>query len=61
MIHGAAGTTRWIGADGSPGRREWRTGYGLAVSAHGSAVGFAGTAPRTGSSDVRSPFRLQTR
>ena len=28
-------TTRWIAADGTPGRREWRTGYGLAVSARG--------------------------
>ena len=28
----ARSTTRWVGADGSPGRREWRTGYGLAVS-----------------------------
>lgn len=37
-------TTRWVGADGSPGRREWRTGYGLAVSARGHAVGFAGRA-----------------
>ena len=37
-------TTRWVGADGSPGRREWRTGYGLAVSAKGRAVGFAGKA-----------------
>ena len=25
-------TTRWIAADGTPGRREWRTGYGFAVS-----------------------------
>ena len=35
-------TTRWIGADGTPGRREWRTGYGLAVSPRGKAVAFAG-------------------
>jgi hypothetical protein len=35
-------TTRWIAADGTPGRREWRTGHGLGVSAQGSAVGFAG-------------------
>ena len=35
-------TTRWVAADGSPGRREWRTGYGLAVSARGKAVAFAG-------------------
>lgn len=34
--------TRWIGADGSPGRREWRTGHGLAVSPRGQAIGFAG-------------------
>jgi hypothetical protein len=31
---------RWIGADGTPGRREWRTGYGLAVSPGGGAVAF---------------------
>ncbi|WP_107772021.1 hypothetical protein [Nocardioides sediminis] len=31
---------RWIAADGSPGRREWRTGYGLAVSPGGGAVAF---------------------
>ena len=35
-------TTRWIAADGAPGRREWRTGHGLAVSPRGQAVGFAG-------------------
>jgi hypothetical protein len=35
-------TTRWVGADGSPGRREWRTGYGLAVSPLGNVVAFAG-------------------
>lgn len=35
-------TTRWVGADGSPGRGEWRTGHGLAVSARGRAVAFAG-------------------
>ena len=39
-------TVRWIGADGSPGRGEWRTGYGLAVSPQGKAVGFAGTRGR---------------
>ncbi len=39
-------TTRWVGADGSAGRRQWRTGYGLAVSARGRAVGFAGRAGR---------------
>ena len=33
---------RWIGADGTPGRGEWRTGYGLAVSAGGGAVAFTG-------------------
>jgi hypothetical protein len=37
-------TTRWVGADGSPGRREWRTGYGLAVSPLGNVVAFAGRA-----------------
>lgn len=35
-------TTRWLSADGTLGTREWRTGYGLAVSAQGKAVGFAG-------------------
>ncbi|KRE92835.1 hypothetical protein ASG76_15320 [Nocardioides sp. Soil774] len=35
-------TVRWIGADGTPGRREWRTGAGLAVSPLGSVVAFAG-------------------
>ena len=39
-------TVRWIGADGSPGRREWRTGYGLAVSPLGQVVAFAGRAGR---------------
>lgn len=49
---GAGGaTTRWIGADGTPGRREWRTGYGLAVSARGGAVAFAGKAGRVWSID----------
>ncbi len=37
-------STRWVGADGSPGRRQWRTGYGLAVSARGNAIGFTGRA-----------------
>jgi hypothetical protein len=44
-------TTRWIGADGSPGRREWRTGYGLAVSARGGTVAFSGKAGRVWSID----------
>lgn len=38
--------TRWIAADGTPGRREWRTGPGLGVSAAGEAVGFSGRAGR---------------
>lgn len=33
-------TVRWIAADGTPGPREWRTGYGLAVSPGGGAVAF---------------------
>lgn len=37
-------TVRWVAADGTPGRREWRTGYGLAVSPRGQAVAFAGRA-----------------
>ena len=41
---GGRSTTRWIGADGSPGRREWRTGHGLAVSPLGHVVAFAGRA-----------------
>ncbi len=44
-------TTRWVGADGSPGRREWRTGYGLAVSAKGGTVAFAGKKGRVWSID----------
>jgi hypothetical protein len=34
--------TRWVGADGTPGRHEWRTGEGLAVSPQGKVVAFAG-------------------
>jgi hypothetical protein len=37
---GARPLVRWVGADGSPGRRTWRSGYGLAVSAHDGAVAF---------------------
>lgn len=43
-ISASGARTRWIGADGTPGRREWRTGYGLAVSAKGRAVAFSGRA-----------------
>lgn len=32
----------WIDADGTPADREWRTTYGLAVSAGGEAVAFTG-------------------
>jgi hypothetical protein len=32
--------TRWIGADGKPGRSSWRTGYGLATSPDGKAIAF---------------------
>ena len=39
---GRGATTRWIAADGTPGRGEWRTGYGLAVSPLGNVVAFAG-------------------
>jgi len=39
-------TTRWVAADGSPGRREWRTGDGLAVSPRGQVVAFAGARGR---------------
>jgi hypothetical protein len=31
---------RWIADDGTPGPREWRSGYGLAVSPGGGAVAF---------------------
>ncbi|HEX5918082.1 MAG TPA: hypothetical protein VFY76_09525 [Nocardioides sp.] len=49
---GLGGTrTRWIAADGTPGRREWRTGYGLAVSAAGKAVAFSGRAGKVWSID----------
>lgn len=34
--------TRWVSADGTPGRHTWRTGYGLGVSAKGKAVAFSG-------------------
>lgn len=44
-------TTRWVGADGTPGRREWRTGLGLAVSARGKAVAFSGRAGKVWSID----------
>jgi hypothetical protein len=44
-------TTRWIAADGTPGRREWRTGYGLAVSARGTTVAFSGRTGRVWSID----------
>jgi hypothetical protein len=43
---GRRATTRWIAADGTPGRGEWRTGYGLAVSPQGEVVAFAGRAGR---------------
>lgn len=39
-IDGARATTRWVGADGGPGRSSWRTGYGLATSPDGRAVAF---------------------
>ena len=44
---GARPTTRWIGADGTPGRGEWRTGHGLAVSPRGEVVAFSGRRGRT--------------
>ena len=50
-IGAGAAMTRWIGADGTPGRREWRTGYGLAVSPQGKAVAFAGRRGRVWSID----------
>ncbi|WP_322921212.1 hypothetical protein [Nocardioides renjunii] len=44
-------TTRWYAADGTPGRRAWRTGDGLAVSARGGAVAFSGSRGRVWSID----------
>ncbi len=44
-------TTRWVAADGTPGRRAWRTGFGLAVSAQGRAVAFSGRHGRVWSID----------
>ena len=43
--------TRWVAVDGAHGRREWRTGHGLAVSARGKAVAFSGRAGRVWSID----------
>lgn len=40
VFRGGSTVTRWIGADGRPGRSSWRTGYGLATSADGRAVAF---------------------
>lgn len=40
VFRGGSTVTRWIGADGRPGRSGWRTGYGLATSADGRAVAF---------------------
>lgn len=39
-IDGAKATTRFVGADGTPGRSSWRSGYGLATSSDGEAVAF---------------------
>lgn len=39
-IDGARATTRFVGADGTPGRSSWRSGYGLATSPDGEAVAF---------------------
>jgi len=41
---GSGANTRWVGADGTPGRGEWRAGAGLAVSPGGNVVAFAGKA-----------------
>ncbi|WP_323792033.1 hypothetical protein [Nocardioides sp.] len=43
--------TRWVGADGSPGRRTWKTGFGIGVSARGEAVAFSGKRGRVWSID----------
>ncbi|PUA81788.1 hypothetical protein [Nocardioides currus] len=39
-VKGGRTTTRWVGADGSPGRSSWRSGFGLATSPDGEAVAF---------------------
>ncbi len=39
---GSSPKVRWIDADGAPGRRVWRSGFGLAVSGGGQAVAFTG-------------------
>ena len=39
-------TTRWVASDGTPGRREWRTGNRLAVSPRGTTVAFSGRGGR---------------
>ncbi|RYB93243.1 hypothetical protein EUA93_02065 [Nocardioides oleivorans] len=44
-------TTSWVAADGTAGRRSWRTGYGLAVSAEGRAVAFSGRGGKVWSID----------
>ncbi|PKH43534.1 hypothetical protein SAMN05192575_108177 [Nocardioides alpinus] len=44
-------TVRWVAADGTAGRREWRTGDGIAVSARGRAVAFSGRGGRVWSID----------
>ncbi|SEC52995.1 hypothetical protein SAMN04489844_2467 [Nocardioides exalbidus] len=44
-------TTYFVGSDGTPGRRTWKTGYGLAVSAEGRAVAFSGRGGKVWSID----------
>lgn len=51
--------TRWISADGTPGRGKWRTGYGLAVSAKGKAVAFSGKQGKVWSIDMEGDRVLE--
>ncbi len=44
--------TRWVGADGTPGKRSWRTGYGIGVSPKGKAVAFSGKRGKVWSIDM---------
>ncbi|HEY1117562.1 MAG TPA: hypothetical protein VGE43_07645, partial [Acidimicrobiales bacterium] len=52
-------TVRWIGADGTAGAREWSTGFGLAVSARGRAVAFAGRRGRVWAIDQEGERHLR--
>ncbi len=53
--------TRWVAADGTPGRREWRTGYGLGVSPSGATVAFSGRRGRVWTIDQQADRVLRFR